>query len=226
MTDRDARTATDDVDLLSALTDGESTGAEAARTCQRWHHDEQLRSDWHTYHLIGDVLRSDDLARHGSDDERFLQRLRERLAQEPAVLAPRRTEPADAAEPASAASSRIVPLPVRRSPMRRWGAPVGVAAGVVLVASAFMVSRPDLGTGTAGPQFAKLQSPGDTGVVPTQLSTPAPAAPQGLAALPDQRARAAQFSPYFSAHQQFQNANAIGPGSVYTRATFEAGDPR
>ena len=49
--------------LLSAMADGEADAAELGRGCAGWASaDAQTRQSWHAYHLIGDVLRSDDLA--------------------------------------------------------------------------------------------------------------------------------------------------------------------
>src|SRR5688500_8447097 len=88
---------------LSALTDGELDSAAAARACARWRDDPSQRSAWHAYQLIGDVLRSDDLASTARRDAAFLAALRTRLAAEPVVLAPEaepEPEPAVAAMPA------------------------------------------------------------------------------------------------------------------------------
>ncbi|MFM2059349.1 MAG: hypothetical protein RLY71_3734 [Pseudomonadota bacterium] len=215
MTDRQAQQpAVEDVEALSALVDGEAAEAGLIRTCRHWRHDERLRRDWHAYHLIGDVLRSEELADHSAADERFLQTLRARLAQEPAVLAPLlpTAEPAPEVSTATTGATQVLTLPGRRAGLRRWGAPIGIAAGVMLVASAVMVTRPD--------------SQPSSGMV---AAVTQPAAPQpGPMAQPDrQRAQAAQFDPYFSAHQQFQNATAIGPASSFLRsATYEAGETR
>ena len=54
---------------LSALVDGELDPAAAVRACAGWRDDAGCRATWHAYHLIGDVLRSDDLA---SDASRFM----------------------------------------------------------------------------------------------------------------------------------------------------------
>src|ERR1700712_1139887 len=88
--------------ILSALADGDATESEAARAFQAWHEDDDARCSWHAYQLIGDVLRSEDLAAEPAADERFLVALRARLADEPVVLAPQaRAE----AEPAAMAAS-------------------------------------------------------------------------------------------------------------------------
>jgi sigma-E factor negative regulatory protein RseA len=74
--------------ILSALADGDATDSEAVRAFQAWRDDADARASWHTYQLIGDVLRSDDLAAEPAADEAFLVSLRARLAAEPVVLAP------------------------------------------------------------------------------------------------------------------------------------------
>ena len=67
---------------LSASMDGHATVAEVDAVCAAWRSDVDVRETWHTYHLIGDVLRSSELASTSAVDESFLQRLRQRLAQE------------------------------------------------------------------------------------------------------------------------------------------------
>lgn len=69
-------------DVLSAFMDGEADmPAFLTRSAD-------ARRDWDTYHLIGDVLRSEALARPVS--ARFSQQLRQTLEAEPPILAPRR----------------------------------------------------------------------------------------------------------------------------------------
>src|SRR6201996_9215738 len=82
--------------ILSALADGDATDSEAARAFQAWRDEPDARASWHTYQLIGDVLRSDDLAAEPAADEAFLVALRARLAAEPVVLAPQPRVEADA----------------------------------------------------------------------------------------------------------------------------------
>lgn len=69
-------------DVLSAFMDGE---ADMPAFLTR---SPDARRDWDTYHLIGDVLRSEALAHPVST--RFSQELRQALEAEPPVLAPRR----------------------------------------------------------------------------------------------------------------------------------------
>ena len=48
--------------VLSSLMDGDLAGGRVADAVGLWRQDASARSAWHAYHLIGDVLRSDDLA--------------------------------------------------------------------------------------------------------------------------------------------------------------------
>ena len=105
---------------FSALIDGELGPGGVARACASWRSDPRSRETWHAYHLIGDVLRSDDLASHPARDADFLNRLRERLADEPVVLAPAAL-PAVSTPPATS---------LRRA-QRHWRAGAAVAAGFV-----------------------------------------------------------------------------------------------
>ncbi len=108
---------------LSALADGDVAAVEQA--CEAWRHDAQSRADWHTYHLIGDVLRSDDLAGDPARDARFLARLRLRLADEPVPLAP---------------VAAVTPSRRRRAV---WLMPVAAAAGVAAVAGVLVLGLAD-----------------------------------------------------------------------------------
>lgn len=79
---------------MSALADGELPASqhEDARELDsalaHWSAHAEAREAWSTYHTIGDVMRSEELAAHAGGDEAFLQALRVRLAAEPVVLAP------------------------------------------------------------------------------------------------------------------------------------------
>lgn len=126
---------------LSALMDGEADRDLVQAVCRQWRQDEDDRAQWHAYHLIGDVLRSEDLGQRSASDAAFLAGVRERLAREPVVLAPQpMIVPEQPIEQQQVTrTAQVVGLPVQRSlgmRMRRWVAPVGMAAGVALVAGA------------------------------------------------------------------------------------------
>jgi sigma-E factor negative regulatory protein RseA len=192
---------------LSALSDGELDSAAAARACAAWREDASMRSSWHAYQLIGDVLRSEDLAADAAGDARFLASLRLRLADEPVVLAP---EPA--LEPAAAT---VQASNGARSTRWSWMAPGAVAAGFVLVAGALLVTRaPTAGTpgtasvlagaATALPQVAKVDA------VPTLAASDTRFEPASLIRDP-------RLDRYLDAHKQFAGSSALGVPSGFLR---------
>jgi len=112
---------------LSALLDGDLQGGDAQavqRACALWRDDAQSRQNWHAWNLIGDVMRSEELAQAPARDAAFLARLRERLADEPAVLAPAPTVAVAA-----------------RGWRPAWLLPTAVAAGFAMVAGVLVVAR-------------------------------------------------------------------------------------
>jgi sigma-E factor negative regulatory protein RseA len=74
-------------ELVSALADGELRDAAFVQALQWLQDSEDARASWHAYHLLGDVLRSKDLAASGAHDIAFVERLHQRL-QVGAKLAP------------------------------------------------------------------------------------------------------------------------------------------
>ncbi len=136
--------AEDRHESLSALADGDAAALEDA--CLRWREDPEARARWHAYHLIGDVLRSDDLASPPVRDAAFLRGLRERLAAEPVVLAP--------------------PAPRRG---RHWLLPgAAAAAGFVAVAGVMVVLR----NGTPAPEVPVAAAAPQPGAVVPVVATP------------------------------------------------------
>ena len=190
---------------LSALTDGELEPAQVAEACARWRDDSELRGRWHAYQLIGDVLRSEDLAASGTRDAAFLAALRERLANDPVVLAP---EPAAAAAPAT------------RTAARRggwaWKAPAAVAAGFVAVAGVLtVVGLP--GTAPSGGAVIARSAPGASPVAALNAASPEVFVANGRVV------RDARLDRYLNAHKQFAGTSALGMPSGFLRnAAVEA----
>lgn len=119
---------------LSALHDGEALADESDRACRVWRQDAAMREAWHTWALVGDVLRSEDLAQPARHDVEFLRRFQERLADEPVVLAPAPLQTRQAQAGRADSRSRLALL-------RRWTGPAAVAAGFMAVAGALVVLR-------------------------------------------------------------------------------------
>jgi sigma-E factor negative regulatory protein RseA len=132
-------------EALSALADGEAQFSEVARASAAWKDDADARATWHAYQLIGDVMRSDDLAQAGPSAA-FLKNFRDRLAQEPVVLVPAAAAAQkSAAAVAVAARHQNAAAPIDQSPValrrRTWMGPVGVAAGFVMVVGALLTTQ-------------------------------------------------------------------------------------
>jgi sigma-E factor negative regulatory protein RseA len=195
---------------LSALADGDAQALDAA--CRHWRDDPQARQTWHAYHLIGDVMRSEELAVPPSRDAAFLAGLRQRLAQEPVVLAP----------------AVVAPAERRRQP---WLLPTAAAAGFALVATVMVVSR--LG-GTAapaaGPVMAAASAPGAERGLPVALQQGMPAAAGALVSGRDGVVRDLRLEEYLRAHQATRGGTmVVAPGGTLRRVDVQvapAGEPR
>jgi sigma-E factor negative regulatory protein RseA len=206
---------------LSALMDGEADRDLVQAVCRQWRQDEDDRAQWHAYHLIGDVLRSEDLGQRSASDAAFLAGVRERLAREPVVLAPQpMIAPEQPLEQQQVTrTAQVVGLPVQRSlgmRMRRWVAPVGMVAGVALVAGAVLVTRPDALTSGAGQLAVSTPALTAPTTVPTApevqtVRVQAPTGPEG---------DAADLIRYVNAHHQHLHDGAsLGPAPGYLRST-------
>ncbi len=222
---------------LSDLMDGHVDGSGVVRACAAWRGDVVAREDWHLYHVIGDVLRTPELAPrarhrdHGSGDAAFLAAVRARLVLEPVVLMP---EPVPHVAAQKAAASER-PTGTVAHVKSGWRAPMAVAAGFMAVAAVVAVTRMGgLGTGPAAPVLATAPeaatttvatSPSANALVATSTG-PATAAPAaGGTARPsnatvmlvnDQRmVRDARLDRYLAAHRQFGDG-PVGalPGGV------------
>ncbi|MCW5656433.1 MAG: sigma-E factor negative regulatory protein [Burkholderiaceae bacterium] len=174
------------------MADGEASPGVQAHCLALWAADAQARERWRDYQLIGDVLRSQELARHASHDAAFVQALRERLKREPVVLRPR----------------TAAPQATRRA--RTWGVPMAAMAGVAAVAGVVVVLRgaPDSGA----PMLAK----GNNAEPMVATSSPPQQQPMPTAQVVNGRLiRDARLDRYFTAHRQSANGTALQmPGSV------------
>lgn len=162
---------------LSSLVDGECSPSDLEGACRSWPCDQRLQRDWRLYHLIGDVLRSDDSGPVRGGDAAALARLRARLAAEPVPLAP--LAPVPRVRPAAAPAQR------------RWSMPLAMAAGlagVVVVGTAVVGLQPQ-GAGWGEPVLAASGTVGGPGVAGLAVvGLPGAAAPQ----TPEQALRGAQ----------------------------------
>lgn len=199
---------------LSALMDGEVDASAADQSCRQWREIEGVRASWHSYHLIGDVLRSSELASSAPRDEVFLAAFRQRMAQEPVVFAP-----------SAAVPGEITEQPAAR---RSWAAPAAVAAGFVLVAGVLVVVQMSGGLWGRDTQV-------DTGVVEAALAdgvrvvgvaASGGAAEPAAVVLNGQLIRDVRLDEYLAAHKKFGGSSVPGGPSGFLRNAAADGSAR
>lgn len=183
---------------LSALVDG--TGDAADTACLAWRDDASARADWRTYHLIGELMRSDGATLAPQREARLLARLRAQLANEPVVLAPAATPPRPKAWPLA------------------WLAPMAVAAGFVAVAGVLVVTRVAAPEGMAQDRSALLANSVAAPAAGLQAvvagAAAAPSAP-GSTIIEGTLIRDAELDRYLAAHKQYSSTSALAvPGGM------------
>jgi sigma-E factor negative regulatory protein RseA len=196
-----------EAEQLSALADGELDATGVARACALWRADASAQETWHAYHLIGDVLRSEDLAGAARNDHAALVKLRERLSTEPVPFSPGHAAVRQASAP-------------RRS--RPWATLSAIAAGFAAVAVVLVVSR-----GLPGDESGRaLDVARRDAAAPTSVAaaTPRAAQPAAQPVLADRKLiRDARLDQYLDAHKHFSGVSALGVPSTFLRgATSDA----
>lgn len=188
-------------ELLSALADGPLDGDELAQALQFAAQDEG-RETWQMYHLVGDVMRSAELARgaHGRD---FLAGLHQKMAQESTPVQrslPQTRMPAELplALPSKAANDSAF----------RWKMVAGFASMAAVAAMGWNAVGHLQGQ-TAGPQLAAAPA-----TAPVQLAaTGNPEAPVMI--------RDPRLDELLAAHKQYSGTTALQmPADFLRNANF------
>ena len=196
---------------LSALVDGELHGEEWQKAMALVGED-SAQSTWAAYHLVGDVLRSPDLARHGRND--LLAAVRAQLAQE----APRPSQ--------APAVTQVVPAEAdhaANSSVFRWKMVAGLAS-LAAVSAIGWSSVSALRGSEGGAQLAAAPTaPAATAplvaVAVPEGTAVANAAQQGQAVM----LRDPRLDELLAAHRQFGGASALQmPAGFLRNATFDA----
>ena len=150
------------------------------------------RAAWSSYHLIGDALRSDDLAISPARSSAFLSGFAARLESEPHVLAP-----------ASASVTR------RLLGLRRRVVPAFAVAAAAATLTWIVVPQLQGVPGGSGAQLASVQSHGDA------------VQRVAMASVPSQDSniiRDASLDQYLEAHQQFAQQPVMAGSMPVIRA--------
>lgn len=178
---------------LSAFVDGEWFGEEHLNKFISAL-DQEDRASWSHYHLIGDALRSDELAVNPAASNAFLAGFAARFEQEPHVLAP-----------------AAMPVARRLLALRRRVVPAFAVAAAAATLTWIVVPQLQGVSGTPGAsQVASVQSHGDSVQRVAMASVPA------VTAQPVQDGniiRDASLDQYLEAHQQFAQ-QPVMPGSM------------
>lgn len=192
---------------LSALADGQLQGDEFAAALA-WAAEDEGRDLWGVYHLVGDVLRSSDLARPANPA--FLSRLRDELAKEASPQRPQAPVELDqldhiAAHLPDAANASVF----------RWKMVAGFASLAAVAAIGWT-------------SFSQLQGAGGPGAQ-LAASSPERATAQGapVVAVADADGqqvmiRDPRLDELLAAHKQFGSTSALQmPAGFLRNATFE-----
>ena len=199
----DATTLIHRFEQLSALADGQLQGDEIEAALAFATDDKEGQAAWQAYHFIGDVLRSQDLAR--PVNTAFLSRLREQIAQE--------TEPSRLQVSAEAQVVAPAPQEAANAAVFRWKMAAGFASMAAVAAIGWTSLGSLQGSGSAaGAQLA---------AAPTSLQaapTVAIADAQGQQVM----IRDPRLDELLAAHKQFGSTSALQmPAGFLRNATFE-----
>ncbi|SDP18284.1 anti sigma-E protein, RseA [Rhodoferax sp. OV413] len=213
--------AFDPQDTLSALADGQLRGEAFAQAVEQVANQPEAQATWHAYHVVGDVLRSNEFAECAGDMD-FLARFQSRLAQEPALV-PMVNAANLIAIKAYASSAEAVfdaenaPVDVAANePRFAWKLVAGLASLVAVVAVSWNV----LGGLGATPPAAQLAQAVTEPVAQVQQTVAlAGAEPQVML-------RDARLDALMAAHKQVGGTSALQmPAGFLRNATFESPAP-
>ncbi|MBW0449369.1 anti-sigma factor [bacterium M00.F.Ca.ET.228.01.1.1] len=193
---------------LSAFVDGELFGEEHLNLDKFLSElDGEDRAAWSSYHLIGDALRSDDLAIGAATSNAFLSGFAARLESEPHLLAPALQSGLQSGpQPAS------LPLTRRLLALRRRAVPAfAVAAAAATLTWIVVPQLQGVPGGPGATQVASVSSHGDALQKVAMASVPA--ANVMPVAQDANIIRDASLDQYLEAHQQFAQQPVL-PGSM------------
>jgi sigma-E factor negative regulatory protein RseA len=190
---------------LSAFVDGEGLDASESFDRVLAELDHVDRTTWSAYHLIGDALRSDDLAAHPARSQAFLAGFAARLEAEPHILVPAQA----ASRPAA-------------SVLRRRVAPAFAVAAAAAVLSWVVVPQWHGGASQGTVQTAATggNAGGNAGGVQSIAMTSLPGAQEGNII------RDAQLDQYLEAHQQFAQQPMMEGSMPLIRAAVQTSQGR
>jgi sigma-E factor negative regulatory protein RseA len=201
-------------DALSALADGQLRGEAFALAVERVAQQPEAQATWHAYHVVGDVLRSNDLA-FCADDQGFLARFQSRLALEPVLTPTVNTTNLIAIAAYESSAKALFDAQdsaedvAANAPRFRWKMVAGLASLLAVVAVGWNVAG-GLGSTAPGQQLAQAKT-----AAPVLLTVAQESAPQVML-------RDARLDALMAAHKQFGGTSALQmPAGFISNATYE-----
>ncbi len=192
-------------ELLSALVDGELDAANCAAALQPGYGGADVAVQWRTFHLIGDVLRANNVqpAARRADDALFVDRLSKRLVRENIARGENNLQ-ATPIEPV--ARLELAVKQAANDGNVRWKMLAGVACMGTVAALAWSVSG--MGNGDAARQMAQS--------VPSVVQTQVVVASQQGPVVRDVR-----LEELLAAHRQMGGTSLPVPSGFLRNANFE-----
>ena len=212
---------------ISELADGRLCGEAFVQAVEAAVSDDDARATWHAYHLVGDTLRSSDLARCDVKNH-FMARLQARLQAEDASTASAMAMSVVAVELAARVQPGVQPTAQfdrtaepANAAVYRWRMVAALASVAAVSVLGWSLLRG--GADDASPALASVVPASGTVGVGVRVGTATP----NPSAAPDQNTpafmiRDANLDALLAAHKQFGGTSALqAPAGFLRNATFD-----
>ncbi|WP_394789485.1 sigma-E factor negative regulatory protein [Rhodoferax sp.] len=224
-------------DALSALADGQLRGEAFAQAVERVTGDADAQATWHAYQVVGDVLRSNDLA-FCEDDHGFMARFQSRLEREPILTPVLNTTNLIAINAYKTSAEAVFDVQnetvdkAANASRFQWKMVAGLASLVAVVAVGWnALGGVSAGAGNgviaaAQQPMAQLVSFEKAPVAPTPAVAPVQQAVTLASGESQVMLRDARLDALMAAHKQFGGTSALQmPAGFLRNATFESPAP-
>jgi len=203
-------------ELVSALADGRLWGEAFDCAVEASVNDADARATWHAYHLVGDALRSPDLA-HCCASAGFMTRLQARLQEETCHLPQPEMATAVAVSAIATVVRSVKVDEAANQSVFRWKLVAGFASMAAVATVGWNL------LGALNPHMGQILA--STQPVPVLTALVSPDTAVGSIAanqVPQVMIRDAHLDALLAAHKQFGGASALqAPSGFLRNATFE-----